>query len=214
MVRAARYWPVVLVLILAVPFVLSAADAIETYELDREQVEMSVMNAFRGAWYPFDVTDALRQLPPNQRGAAVRAIGEFARGYVGSPAFKKAYAEAYKQSKPKGFGLPSLSARALADKAIEKAQGRTASGDSDALDKNPNVTLKRRLEQFLELSADVNFAAETTGEGPARRFVKPEDEAKPREWKMCFRAGPEATAAARAFAKEWLAELQEAPARK
>jgi len=210
MIRAGKVWPAVLVLVLAVPFVLRAADAIETYELDREQVELSVMNAFRGAWYPFDVTDVLRQLPPDQRAVAVRAIGEFVRAYVGSPAFKKAYAEAYKQSKPKGFGLPSLNARALADKALDKAQGKTASGSSDALDKNPNVTLKHRLEQFLELSADVDFTAETTGEGGARRFVKSEDEARSREWKMCFRAGPEATAAARAFAKEWLAGLEDA----
>jgi len=214
MIRAAKYWPVVLVLVLAAPFVLRAADAIETYDLDREQVELSVMSAFRGAWYPFDVTDVLRQLPPAARATAVRAIGDVVRGYVGSPQFKKAYIEAYKQSKPKGFGLPSLNARTLADKALEKAQGKPASGDADALDKNPNVTLKHRLEQFLELSADVDFSAATTGEGSERRFVKPEDEARPKEWKMCFRAGPEATAAARAYAKEWLAELEKTPAKK
>lgn len=214
MLRAARSWPAVLVLVLVVPLVLRAADAIETYDLDREQVELSIMNACRGAWYPFDVTDVLRQLPPEARGAAVRALGDFTKAYIGSAGFKKAYAEAYRNSKPKGFGLPSLNARALADKALEKAQGKTPAGDSEALDKNPNVTLKRRLEQFLELSADVDFAAPTVGEGSARRFEKPEDEAKPREWKMCFRAGPEATSAARAYAKEWLAELEETPAKK
>jgi hypothetical protein len=39
-------------------------------------------------------------------------------------------------------------------------------------------------------------------------FADEKLEAKPAEWKLCFRAGKEATGAARAFAEGWLAELE------
>jgi hypothetical protein len=38
-------------------------------------------------------------------------------------------------------------------------------------------------------------------------FADPAVEAKPSEWKMCFRAGKPATEAARAFAQKWLNDL-------
>ena len=41
-----------------------------------------------------------------------------------------------------------------------------------------------------------------------KRFVNPIYESKNQEWKQGFRAGKEATEMARAFAKQWLSELQ------
>jgi hypothetical protein len=38
-------------------------------------------------------------------------------------------------------------------------------------------------------------------------FADPALEARPKEWKMCFRAGKPATDAARAFAQKWLNDL-------
>jgi len=38
-------------------------------------------------------------------------------------------------------------------------------------------------------------------------FNDPAYEAKPEAWKACYRAGRQATEAARAYAKAWLAEL-------
>ncbi len=198
----------VLLLVVALPVVLAAADAIETYDLDRTAVEQSVMGVFRGGWYPFDVTPALRALPPAERAGAVRALGEFAKAYVASPAFQSDYAKAFKSTKPKRFGLPSLDTRALAKKALDQAQGKTAEADRSALDKDPNVTLRNRLQEFLDMSQDVDFDAATTGSGSSRRFVDAKYEAKSAQWKMCFRAGREATGAARTFAQEWLTELQ------
>jgi hypothetical protein len=40
------------------------------------------------------------------------------------------------------------------------------------------------------------------------RFANEDYEGKPAEWKICFRAGKEATEAARAFARSWLTELE------
>jgi hypothetical protein len=64
-----------------------------------------------------------------------------------------------------------------------------------------------RLEEFLQLSATVDFDAELIQDGKLKRFVKPEYEGKGMSWKHCFRAGKETVEAARAFAQQWLKEL-------
>jgi hypothetical protein len=70
-----------------------------------------------------------------------------------------------------------------------------------------NVLLAKRLRDFLAVSADVNFNAALVTTGRVRRFADPQFEEKPPEWKMCYRAGREATQAARAAATAWLKEL-------
>lgn len=70
-----------------------------------------------------------------------------------------------------------------------------------------NVLLARRLRDFLAVSADVNFDAALVTTGGVRRFVDPQYEQKPADWKMCYRAGRDATQAARAAATAWLKEL-------
>jgi hypothetical protein len=72
---------------------------------------------------------------------------------------------------------------------------------------NPDLLIAARLRQFLELSADVKHDAKLVKQGSLMQFEDPALEQKPAEWKLCFRAGREATDAARAFAEEWLKEL-------
>jgi hypothetical protein len=66
--------------------------------------------------------------------------------------------------------------------------------------RDPNVFLRGRLEEFLRLSATVDFAAKID----KGRFVRPEYEKQSEDWKFCFRAGKPAVDAARAVASEWL----------
>ncbi|HET7697110.1 MAG TPA: hypothetical protein VFK57_15470 [Vicinamibacterales bacterium] len=68
--------------------------------------------------------------------------------------------------------------------------------------------IARRLREFLAVSAEVDFAAalKTTEDGRTR-FENPAYEAKSAPWKLCFRAGREATGAARVAVAEWLKEL-------
>jgi hypothetical protein len=67
--------------------------------------------------------------------------------------------------------------------------------------------VKQRLQDFLEISASVEFDEElNTGD---RKFANPEYERKNDQWKMCYRAGKEVVHAAREFAEKWLAELTE-----
>ena len=72
----------------------------------------------------------------------------------------------------------------------------------------PRVLIKKRINDFLAASADVDFSAKLLPRGDKMVFANEEYEQKPPEWKVCFRAGKEATEAARAFAKAWLAELE------
>jgi hypothetical protein len=72
----------------------------------------------------------------------------------------------------------------------------------------PRALIKKRITDFLAASADVDYAAKLVPRGDKMVFANDEYEQKPAAWKVCFRAGKEATEAARAFARAWLAELE------
>ena len=68
---------------------------------------------------------------------------------------------------------------------------------------NPKELVKKRLEQFLEATEDVDFDAKLNG----RKFAIAQYERKPQEWKLAYRAGKEPVERARAFAEQWLKEM-------
>lgn len=74
---------------------------------------------------------------------------------------------------------------------------------------DPGQVVARRLRAFLTMSADVTFDAPLVSHGPVQVFADPTLEAKSAAWKLCFRAGREATAAARAAAQAWLTALRQ-----
>jgi hypothetical protein len=191
---------------LLLPVALLAGDVFEQYGLQREATENAFFGGIRGWPSAPQGLAALRSLPADQQVAAVTALGDFGKEYFTSSAFKKRYGEAYSQSKPKGFG--GLSLKAVTDQATQAATdaalGKDTQKDTGALDKDPKAQLALRLQQFLDRTADVDFEAKLDG----RRFANPDYEAKPREWKMCYRAGRPASDAARAYAQAWLEELK------
>lgn len=69
------------------------------------------------------------------------------------------------------------------------------------------MMIKARLEEFLQVTADVDFNAALKEEYRVKKFVNPAYEKKSSEWKMAYRAGKPTVEAARTFAKAWLAEL-------
>ena len=75
---------------------------------------------------------------------------------------------------------------------------------------DPRALVAMRLRAFLDTTRDLDFTASLTGQGKSRKLADPALEAKPAEWKMCFRAGKPATDAARELARKWLADLQAA----
>lgn len=72
---------------------------------------------------------------------------------------------------------------------------------------NVQVLIKRRLQEFLTLTADIDFDAKLIERGGRKRFADPKLEAKDETWKRCFRCGRETITAARAYAQQWLKEL-------
>lgn len=65
-----------------------------------------------------------------------------------------------------------------------------------------------RLRHFLDVSKDVAFDARLVEKDGKKVFADPALEARPKEWKMCFRAGKPATEAARSFARKWLSDFE------
>lgn len=73
---------------------------------------------------------------------------------------------------------------------------------------NPKPMIRAWLTEFLETSKDVNFNAELKNNDYGQKiFVNPEYERKNSLWKICFRSGKETLEAGRAFATQWLKEL-------
>jgi hypothetical protein len=72
---------------------------------------------------------------------------------------------------------------------------------------DPKPLLKRRLKEFLDATGNVDYGAKLVKKGDAMVFVNPAYENKDSRWKTAFRAGKDATEAARAIAQQWLKEL-------
>ncbi|HNY64111.1 MAG TPA: hypothetical protein PKM41_01655 [Deltaproteobacteria bacterium] len=74
---------------------------------------------------------------------------------------------------------------------------------------DPKVLIAARLRQFLDLSRDIPFDARLVKDKYGKmRFVDSQYESRPSEWKLCYRAGREPVQAARAFAQEWLGQIE------
>lgn len=73
---------------------------------------------------------------------------------------------------------------------------------------DPRSLVAMRLRHFLDVTKDIDFSAQLIDKDKKKVFADAGLEAKPGEWKMCFRAGKPATDAARAFAQKWLGDLQ------
>ena len=73
---------------------------------------------------------------------------------------------------------------------------------------DPRALIARRLQEFLDLSKDIDFGAKLVPAGSKQRFADPRHEEKSDQWKLCYRVGREAVAAAREAAQAWLASVK------
>jgi hypothetical protein len=73
----------------------------------------------------------------------------------------------------------------------------------------PDRLVAGRLNEFIALTKEVDFNAKLT-DGPKglKVFADQAYESKPSQWKMCYRAGKEASDAARQSAEQWLKEMK------
>ncbi|MGV3622945.1 MAG: hypothetical protein ACO1OB_19150, partial [Archangium sp.] len=73
--------------------------------------------------------------------------------------------------------------------------------------------LKERITYFLAETKQMPWDAKLEEKNGKKVFVNPALEGKANWWKFCWRAGPEATNAAREFATQWLADLNAPPSK-
>lgn len=84
-------------------------------------------------------------------------------------------------------------------------------GKDKSLNRQVDETLKQAGQGLTAEaeSATVDFAAKTSlsKENKKQKFINPDYELKPLQWKLMYRAGKPAVDAARAAAQEWLKAL-------
>lgn len=90
----------------------------------------------------------------------------------------------------------------------DKSQQRRLAEYEKKWPADPRKLIALRLQEFLDLSKDVDFNAQLKPAYGSMRFVNPAYEEKSGNWKLCYRAGKPAIDAARTFATAWLKELQ------
>ncbi len=69
---------------------------------------------------------------------------------------------------------------------------------------DPAIVVKKRLQEYLQLVATVDFNAKLTGSGKRQTFLNPAYEKKSLKWKAIYRAGKDVNDVVTAFVKEWL----------
>lgn len=73
---------------------------------------------------------------------------------------------------------------------------------------NQLLFVKMRLQQFLDVTKDVDFSAELIDKGNKKIFANPDYERKDNRWKMAFRAGKEVVESSREFVQKWMNEIK------
>jgi hypothetical protein len=99
-----------------------------------------------------------------------------------------------------------------AERAAERVQEEKLAEEVEAATPaDPRPLFARRLREFLNATADVNFSARTislTGGPDGIEFKDKADRARPWMWQAAAIVGPEATMAAREAAQAWLKEIE------
>lgn len=137
-----------------------------------------------------EALEGLKQLPPEMQ-AKVREGLEAARKAQGS--------------------VPKVSDKQLQE--AERYRFEASQRDhQEALQRMPPVDpkglLKKALQNALAATEGIDYGAALTTQYGKKRFTNSAFEQKGDLWKKGFRAGREATEAARTFARTWLAELK------
>ena len=73
---------------------------------------------------------------------------------------------------------------------------------------NHLLYVKKRLQEFLNETADIDFDAELVTKNGKKYFVNRAYESKGNRWKMAFRAGKDVITTARTFVEKWMSEIK------
>jgi hypothetical protein len=101
--------------------------------------------------------------------------------------------------------------RSINESVIQQNEQATKKFE-DQYPEDPQLLIRKRLEEILKVTGDVDYAAELKDvEWQGKKFkvfINPEYEKRSKEWKLAFRAGKPPTDAVRAAAETWLKEFK------
>lgn len=136
-----------------------------------------------------------------------KATGDMKQIYKQNIDMMKTMIAQQSQVNPEQDAMMDRYTREANEQALQQHKEQLAQWEID-YPRDPKPFIRKRLQEFQQLSADVDFDAKLVpAEGGKMKFAKPEYEQKDHRWKMCFRAGRETTNAARSAASEWMREL-------
>ena len=183
------------------------ADIYSSLDISKEQAKQRLLECIaegRIVSGEHDLVSKAKNLPVDMRVAGIRQLIVLAKEYTSSEEFKSDYKKWRNNHLNPGqkskLGIPKF--RRMLDNAVDNAIDKKDNENRYPAD--PNELIKKRLEEFLEISETVDFNAEMNG----RMFANPKYESKDDKWKMCYRAGEDVVTAARGEAKKWLEELK------
>ena len=183
-----------------------AADIFSSLDISREQAKQRLLESIGEGYIvsgEHDLVSKAKSLPVEMRVAGIRQLIKLAKEYTASDEFAGDYKKwrngKLKPGQKSRLGVPRF--KKMLDNAVDRALDSRENEERYPAD--PNILIKKRLEEFLEISGSVDFDAKLNG----RMFAKPEYEQKDDKWKMCYRVGRETVAAAREEAELWLKEI-------
>nr|WP_294942761.1 hypothetical protein [uncultured Mucilaginibacter sp.] len=192
------------VIILAMALMAFTGDALTQLNVDSKEANQYMFEAVKTSSVAFktDLVDKARSLPVDVRVACTRELVQLAKAYTQTDAFASEYKKFRTKQlygKAKRFGMPSVSG------LLNKAKDKVLNGDNgeQSYPADPQEMVKKRLEEFMKVTAEVDFSAKTTN----GEFIDEEYRRKPGQWKMYYRAGKPVIAAAREDVAAWLQEL-------
>jgi hypothetical protein len=111
---------------------------------------------------------------------------------------------------------PNLEQDKMMDSYAQQANEQIKKQDAEKLaqwdqeyPKDAKPFLKKRLQEFLEFTATVDFNAQLVEDkqGKFMKFANPVYEQKDGKWKQCYRIGKEPVEAARSIVSAWIKQL-------
>jgi hypothetical protein len=151
-----------------------------------------------------NVISGAKKLSTEEKVEGVKELIQLAKEYTASDQFKSDYKKWRNEQLNPGtkskLGIPKFGKMLenKIDNTVDKKENEKKY-PADGME-----LVKKRLADFLRISATVDFDAKLDG---GNAFVNPEYEKKSSEWKMCYRAGKDVVEAARVEAQKWLDEL-------
>jgi len=190
-----------LIIVAFILMAFTAENVLTQFGISAETANNYLFKAVSTDYVQFDkeLIDKARSLPVSARVSCARLLVNLLREYTQSEAFINSYKKYRRErlaGKSHGFRLPRPSD--LVNKTIDKVSNDGSA--STALPADPAVLVRKRLKEFLEDSATVNFDAKLNG----GVFTDPVYECKDQKWKMYYRAGKPVIEAAQDEIRKWL----------